>query len=158
MKQKRWETRKRRAGEIAFVYQNNKRNESVTLASKIWKIDGKGFIYLENQAFSTVNLRLWFRLRARLVTCKSAKIWYLMRMCISWLCPFKLFKKNKKWDSFAGNEYVTPSTVTTVTTEAETTIKANTTNVTSNVASTTVKRTATAGNSFLKHKRKDSGL
>ena len=32
--QKRWETRRRRAGEIAFVYQNNKRNESITLASK----------------------------------------------------------------------------------------------------------------------------
>ena len=32
--QKRWETRRRRVGEIAFVYQNNKRNESVTLASK----------------------------------------------------------------------------------------------------------------------------
>ena len=27
--------------------------------------------------------------RACLVTCKSAKKWYLMRMCISWLCPFK---------------------------------------------------------------------
>ena len=26
---------------------------------------------------------------ACLVTCKSAKKWYLMRMCISWLCPFK---------------------------------------------------------------------
>ena len=50
-----------------------------------------------------------------------------------------------------------PSTVTTVATEADTTIKANTTNVTSTVASTTVKRTPTAGNSFLKHKRKDSG-
>ena len=23
----------------------------------IWKIDGKGYIYLENQAFSTMNLR-----------------------------------------------------------------------------------------------------
>ena len=50
-----------RAGEIAFVYQNNKRNESVTLASKhiaihIWKINGKGFMYLKNQAFLTVNL------------------------------------------------------------------------------------------------------
>ena len=31
--QKRWETRRRRAGDIAFVYQNNKRNESVTLTS-----------------------------------------------------------------------------------------------------------------------------
>ena len=70
----------------------------------------------------------------------------------------KLFKKIKKWDSFAGNEYVTPSTVTTVTTEAETTIKANTTNVTPTAATTTVKRTRTAGNSFLKHKGTDSGL
>ena len=32
--QKRWETRRRRAEESAFVYQNNKRNESVTLANK----------------------------------------------------------------------------------------------------------------------------
>ena len=23
------------------------------------------------------------------MTCKSAKKWYLMRMCINWLCPFK---------------------------------------------------------------------
>ena len=51
-----------RAGEIAFIYQNNKRNESITLASKIiiviyiWKIDGKGYMCLENQAFSTMNL------------------------------------------------------------------------------------------------------
>ena len=30
----------------------------------IWKIDGKGYIYLEYQAFSTLNLRQWFRLRA----------------------------------------------------------------------------------------------
>ena len=42
--------RRCRAGEIAFVYQNNKRNKSITLASKIviiicvWKIDGKGYI------------------------------------------------------------------------------------------------------------------
>ena len=28
-----------------------------------------------------------------LVTCKSAKKWYLIRMCISWLCPFKEDKK-----------------------------------------------------------------
>ena len=33
-KQKRWKTRRRQAGEIGFVYQNNKRNESVTLAGK----------------------------------------------------------------------------------------------------------------------------
>ena len=32
----RWETRRGRAGEIAFVYQNNKRNESITLASKLY--------------------------------------------------------------------------------------------------------------------------
>ena len=31
---RRWETRRRPAGEIAFDCQNNKRNESVTLASK----------------------------------------------------------------------------------------------------------------------------
>lgn len=43
-----------------------------------------------------------------------------------------------------GNEYVPPSTVTSVATEADTTIKANTTNLTSTVASTTVKRTPTA--------------
>ena len=30
----------------------------------IWKIDGKGYIYLENQAFSPLNLRQWFRLLA----------------------------------------------------------------------------------------------
>ena len=70
----------------------------------------------------------------------------------------KLFKKIIKWDSFVGNEYVPPSTITTVATEAETTVKANTTNLTSTVASTTVKRTPTAGNSSLKHKKKDSGL
>ena len=57
-----WETRRCRTGEIVFVYQNNKRNESRTLASKyslhIWKIDGK---VLENQlAFLTLNLRRWF--------------------------------------------------------------------------------------------------
>ena len=38
--------RRPRAGEIVFVYQNNERNESVTLAGKmiviyIWKIEGK---------------------------------------------------------------------------------------------------------------------
>ena len=27
--------------------------------------------------------------RACPVTCTSAKKWYLMRMCLSWLCPFK---------------------------------------------------------------------
>ena len=58
-----------RAGEIAFVYQNNKRNEPVNIGEQIiaihiWKIDEKGIIHLENQAFSTVNLRQWFRLRA----------------------------------------------------------------------------------------------
>ena len=51
-----------RAGEIAFVYQNNKRNEPVNIGEQIiaihiWKIDEKGIIHLENQAFSTVNLR-----------------------------------------------------------------------------------------------------
>ena len=160
-------------GEITFVYQNNKRNESATYwrannrYKYISKIDGKGYIYLENQAFSTVNLRQWFRLHAisllywclnlevfvdvwlslkkfmgkfsmvykqwvlwygvgpiktisacnyfnpsrfvwsipdtllfhtHLVTCKSAKEWYLMRMYISCLCPFKnhliIFLKN----------------------------------------------------------------
>ena len=55
---KRWETRWRQAGEIAFVYQNNKRNESVTVASN------NHYIYLENQAFSTVKLPQSFRLRA----------------------------------------------------------------------------------------------
>ena len=34
IEQKRWETLRRRAGEIAFVCQNNKRNVSITLASK----------------------------------------------------------------------------------------------------------------------------
>ena len=47
-----------------------------------------------------------------------------------------------------------PCTVT-MTTEAETTVKANTTNATSTAASTTVKRAATEGNCSLKHvKRK----
>ena len=33
------------------------------IAIYIWKIDGKGYINLENQAFSTLNLRQCFRLR-----------------------------------------------------------------------------------------------
>ena len=42
LQQKRRETRGRRAGEIAFVYQNNKRNESITPASKwLFYIFGK---------------------------------------------------------------------------------------------------------------------
>ena len=119
----------------------------------IWKNDGKGFIYLENQAFSAVNraishlywcsnselfVDVWLSLEksigefsmvykkwvlwcglgpiitiaacnkfnstrfvqsipdtllfhAHLVTCKSAKKWYLMHMCMSWLCPFNLY-------------------------------------------------------------------
>ena len=52
-------TRRRRASEIAFVYQNSKRNELVTeqiIVIHILKIDGKGYIILENQAFPTLNL------------------------------------------------------------------------------------------------------
>ena len=41
--QERWETRRRRAGEITFVYQNNKRKESITLARN------NRYIYLENR-------------------------------------------------------------------------------------------------------------
>ena len=61
-KQNSRETLRPCAGEIAVVYQSNLRNESVRLASKIiviyfiqiiWKIDGKGYIYLEKQAVST---------------------------------------------------------------------------------------------------------
>ena len=32
-------------------------------------------------------------LRTSLVICKLAKKWYLMYMCISWLCPFKVSKE-----------------------------------------------------------------
>ena len=32
--------------------------------------------------------------RACLVICKSAKKWYEMRMCFSWLCPFNFFTGN----------------------------------------------------------------
>ena len=32
--QRRWETRRHQVGELAFVYKDNKRNESVTLTSK----------------------------------------------------------------------------------------------------------------------------
>ena len=32
--QERWETRRRRTEEIAYVYQNNKKSESITLPSK----------------------------------------------------------------------------------------------------------------------------
>ena len=38
-----------------------------------------------------------FLFHARLVTCKSAKKWYLMRMYISWLCPFKLVAWGNSW-------------------------------------------------------------
>ena len=39
-------------------------------------IDGKGYIYLENQAFSTVNLRQWFGLRAisHLYSCSNSEV------------------------------------------------------------------------------------
>ena len=58
--QKRGVTRRRRAGEIAFVYQHNLRNESAKIDKQIiviyiWKIDGEGYIYLENQV---LNLQL----------------------------------------------------------------------------------------------------
>ena len=58
--QKRWESRRRRAGEIAFVYQNNKEKWIDNIGGQIiviciWKIGGKGYICLENQAFSTLN-------------------------------------------------------------------------------------------------------
>ena len=49
--------RRRRVGEIAFVYQNNKRNESITLHSKSYifvKFMEKCYIYLEKT--SCVNL------------------------------------------------------------------------------------------------------
>ena len=53
---KRWETRRRRAGEIAFVYQNNKKRWINNIGEQIiviyiWKFDGKGYACLENQAF-----------------------------------------------------------------------------------------------------------
>ena len=66
--QKRWETSRRRSAEIAFVYQNMQNNKKKWINNIgehiivicIWKIDGKGCICLENQAFSTLNLRHGF--------------------------------------------------------------------------------------------------
>ena len=57
-----------RAGDIAFIYQGNKRNELVTLVSVIVIYNHDRYIYyfgnrwkrlhyLENQAFSALNLR-----------------------------------------------------------------------------------------------------
>ena len=55
--------RGRRVGEIASVYQKNMQlkkcinnNGKQKIVLYIWKIDGKGYICLENQAFSTLNL------------------------------------------------------------------------------------------------------
>ena len=39
-----------------------------------------------------------------LVTCKSAKKWYVMRMCISWLCPSKALT-SKTHHSFKSNHF-----------------------------------------------------
>ena len=46
------------------------------IAIYIWKIDGKGYIYLENQAFSSLNLWQWFRLRAisHLYWCSNSEV------------------------------------------------------------------------------------
>ena len=68
------------AGEIAFVYQNNKRKSISNIGEQIiiiyiWKIDGKGYTYLENQAFSTLNLRQWRRLCTLLLNSIDVWIW-----------------------------------------------------------------------------------
>ena len=44
-----------------------------------------------------------FLFYARLVTCKSTKKWYQMRMCISWLSPFKCLRSG--WLQELKNEW-----------------------------------------------------
>ena len=58
---------------------------------KVWCMRSNGILFLETQQVLFWVFRIRFSLsvsRACLVTCKSAKKWYLMRICISWLCPF----------------------------------------------------------------------
>ena len=84
---KRWETRWRQAGEIAFVYQNNKRNESVTYGKgyNIWKIKRS-----RPWTFHTVqSLRL--RAISHLYWCSNSEVFVDV-----WL-PWKNPSVNSQW-------------------------------------------------------------
>ena len=55
------------------------------------KFDTLSCFYCQSDLISHESENRCFLFHARLVTCKSAKKWYVMRMCISWLCPFNDF-------------------------------------------------------------------
>ena len=120
-----------RAGEIAFIYQGNKRNELVTLVSVIviytviviyiiLENRCKRLHYLENQAFSALNLRQWFRLHAISHFHWSSNSEVFVDV---WLCPEKSIGEfsmvyKKKWVLWYGlgsiimiNRHVSSSTL-----------------------------------------------
>ena len=74
-----------RYGSIAIGEAHGKSsiNYKITI-SYIHRLCGYPVVCLEYSGYAS-----HFLFHARLVTCKSAKKWYLMRICISWLCPFK---------------------------------------------------------------------